>query len=85
MGSKITERCISEIQDHLRDYILEHSSKSKNRKFTCFNKSAHSHKDEDPSAAIVPGSSGRYWNCFSCGAKSDILAAAQIKGKFYFT
>lgn len=76
MRSKITERCISKIQDHLKDYIMEHSSKNKNRKFTCFNKSAHSHKDQDPSAAIVPGSSGRYWSCFSCGAKGDILSAA---------
>ncbi|MBZ9689681.1 hypothetical protein G9F72_025725 [Clostridium estertheticum] len=79
MRSKITERCISEIQDHLRDYVMEHSSKNKNRKFTCFNKGAHSHKDEDPSAAIVPGSRGRYWNCFSCGAKGDILTAVQYK------
>ena len=79
MGSKITERCISEIQDHLKDYVMEHSIKNKSRKFTCFNKSAHSHKDEDPSAAIVPGSSGRYWNCFSCGAKGNILTAVQYK------
>ncbi|MCB2297898.1 hypothetical protein [Clostridium tagluense] len=79
MMNKITKSCISEIQDHLRDYVIEHSSKSKNRKFTCFNKSAHSHKDEDPSAAIVPGSSGRFWICFSCGAKGDIFKAAQYK------
>lgn len=79
MKNKITERCINEIQDHLKDYVMEHSSKNKNRKFTCFNKSAHSHKDEDPSAAIVPGSSGRYWHCFSCGAKGDILTALQHK------
>jgi DNA primase len=79
MRSKITERCINEIQDHLKDYVMEHSSKSKNRKFTCFNKSAHSHKDEDPSASIVPGSRGRYWNCFSCGAKGNILTAVQYK------
>ncbi|MBU3110190.1 hypothetical protein [Clostridium lacusfryxellense] len=77
MGSKIAQRCISEIQDHLKDYVMEHSSKNKNRKFTCFNKSAHSHKDEDPSAAIVPGSSERYWSCFSCGAKGDILTAVR--------
>ncbi|MCB2308741.1 hypothetical protein LGL08_19455 [Clostridium estertheticum] len=77
MISKITERCISEIQDHLKDYVMEHSSKNKNRKFTCFNKNAHNNRDEDPSAAIVPGSRGRYWICFSCGAKGDILTAAQ--------
>ena len=76
MRSKISESSIREIQDHLKDYVMEHSSKNKNRKFTCFNKSAHSHKDQDPSAAIVPGSSGRYWICFSCGAKGDILSAA---------
>ncbi|HEY8890499.1 MAG TPA: hypothetical protein VIM70_09620 [Clostridium sp.] len=79
MGIKITQRCISEIHDHLKEYVMEHSSKNKNRKFTCFNKSAHNNKDEDPSAAIVPGSSGRYWNCFSCGAKGDILSAVQYK------
>ncbi|MCB2294318.1 hypothetical protein LGK95_12435 [Clostridium algoriphilum] len=77
MRSKIRESSIRKIQDHLKDYIMEHSSKNKNRKFTCFNKSAHSHMDKDPSAAIVPGSSGRHWNCFSCGAKGDILTAAQ--------
>ncbi|MBU3160825.1 hypothetical protein KPL37_13850 [Clostridium frigoris] len=74
MKNKITESTINKIQDHLKDYIMEHSSKNKNRKFTCFNKNAHSHKDQDPSAAIVPGSSGRYWNCFGCGAKGDILS-----------
>ncbi|MBZ9621815.1 hypothetical protein G9F71_002905 [Clostridium sp. FP2] len=57
MRGKITERFISEIHDYLTDYIMEHSSKNKSRKFTCFNKSAHSHKDEDISATIVPGSS----------------------------
>ncbi|MBU3182539.1 hypothetical protein [Clostridium psychrophilum] len=77
MRRKITERCISDIQDHLKDYVMEHSSKNKSRKFTCFNKSAHNNKDDDPSAGIVPGSRGRYWNCFSCGAKGDILTAAQ--------
>ena len=35
--------------------------------------------DEDPSATIVPGSRGRYWNCCSCGAKGDILTAARYK------
>ncbi|MBU3188340.1 hypothetical protein K9O30_03040 [Clostridium bowmanii] len=79
MISKIQESSIRKIQDHLKDYIMEHSSKNKNRKFTCFNKNAHSHMDEDPSATIVPGSSGRYWNCFSCGAKGDILTAASYK------
>ena len=54
MRYKITERCLGEIQNHLKDYVMEHSSKNKSRKFICFNKNAHSHKDEDPSAAIVP-------------------------------
>ena len=44
MGIKITQRCISEIQSHLKEYVMEHSSKNKNRKFTCFNKSAHNNK-----------------------------------------
>jgi hypothetical protein len=79
MINKITERCINEIQDYLRDYIVENSSKNKNRKFTCFNRLAHKNNDEDPSAAIVPGSSGRYWTCFSCGARGDILKAVQYK------
>ncbi|MGV8981874.1 hypothetical protein [Clostridium sp.] len=77
MRSKIQESSIHKVQDHLKDYVMEHSSKNKNRKFTCFNKNAHSHMDEDPSATIVPGSSGRYWNCFSCVAKGDILTAVQ--------
>jgi hypothetical protein len=79
MMSKITESCINEIQDHLRDYIRENSSENKNRKFTCFNKLAHKHKDEDPSAAIVPGSKGRYWTCFGCRARGDIFKAAEYK------
>jgi 5S rRNA maturation endonuclease (ribonuclease M5) len=79
MISKVTEDCINEIQDHLMDYIIEHSSKSKNRRFTCFNKHAHKHNDEDPSASIVPRTNGRFWTCFSCGAKGDILNAVQYK------
>jgi len=66
MGIKITQRCISEILDHLKEYVI-HSSENKDREFTCFNKSTHNNKDEDPSVAIVPGSSGRYWNRFSYG------------------
>ena len=27
----------------------------------------------------MPGIRGRYWNCFSCGAKGDILVAASYK------
>lgn len=76
---KITERCIKKIQYHLKDYVMEHCSKNKNRKFTCFNIGAHSHKDEDPSVATIPGSSGRYWICFGCGVKGDILTAVKYK------
>ena len=79
MINKITERCINKIQDHLRNYIVENSSKDRNRKFSCFNKSAHKNMDEDPSVAIVPGSSGRYWTCFSCGVRGDIFKAVQYK------
>lgn len=79
MMNKITESCINKIQDRLRDYVIEHSSESKNRKFTCFNKHAHKHKDKDPSASIVPGTNGRYWTCFSCRARGDILKAVQYK------
>lgn len=79
MINKITESCINKIQDYLRDYIVENSSKNKSRKFTCFNKFAHKNNDENPSAAIVPGTNGRYWTCFSCGARGDIFKAVQYK------
>ena len=51
MRNKIRESSIREIQDHLKDYIREHSNNNKNKKFTCFNKSAHSHRDQDPSSS----------------------------------
>ncbi|MCB2290414.1 hypothetical protein LGK97_11615 [Clostridium sp. CS001] len=79
MTNKFKESCIIEIQDRLKDYISENSSESKNRKFTCFNKLAHKNRDEDPSAAIVPGSNGRYWTCFVCRARGDIFKAAEYK------
>ena len=79
MMNKITDSCINKIQDCLRDYVIEHGNENKNRKFTCFNKQAHKHKDEDPSASIVPGTNGRYWTCFGCRARGDILKAVQYK------
>lgn len=50
--------------------------------FKCINPE---HNDRNPSCGLVPESNGTIFNCFSCGAKGDILQAAHLlEGKPIF-
>jgi hypothetical protein len=75
MNKRIKQESLDKLKDCLIDYLKDWSSINSNKKFRCFNSSSHRREDLDPSAAIVPGSSSRYWTCFSCGARGDVFKA----------
>ncbi len=77
--NRLTRETVERLKDNLIDYMGEWSSVNGNKKFRCFNSSAHRRNDNDPSAAIVPGSGNKYWTCFSCGVKGDIFKAVAYR------
>lgn len=81
MRGRVTSQSIEALKEMLPFYIEEqgHHNKGENHKFRCFNSSIHNHMDKNPSAALVPKSGNKYWTCFACGARGDILKAVEYK------
>jgi 5S rRNA maturation endonuclease (ribonuclease M5) len=75
LKNRLTRETVGRLKDNLHNYIEDWSSINRNKKFRCFNSSAHRRNDNDPSASIVPGTNNRYWTCFGCGIKGDIFKA----------
>jgi len=70
------EALIKRVKPFLRRYLEEHDVDVRDSGlFKCINPK---HNDKNPSCGIVPDSNGEQFNCFSCGAKGDILTAAHF-------
>lgn len=70
------EGLINKVMPFLRRYLEERNVDIKSSgKFCCINPK---HQDKNPSCGFVPGTNDTIFNCFTCGAKGNVLHAAHL-------